>query len=253
MWVYAVDGLFVEPQRVESIVFPQGTRYSVMVQLNQSPGNYTLRVASSGLNQKVSGYGYISYDVGGRHSAFNPPVDVQPFIDYGGTNTTANITSFNSGAASPLAPDTPSPTADVSHFLSLNRIMDAYVWSLNGSNFGPPLELVTPLLFDPTTAIPNLSISTKNGTWVDLIMTMSGVQPPHPIHKHSNKAYVIGQGVGPFTWSSTVEAMAAQPENFNLINPPVLDTFYTPATLGTGSWIIVRYHGMSPHLPKIKT
>jgi len=214
-----------------------------MVELNQTPGNYTLRVASSGLNQKVSGYGYISYHIDGHDGGAEPPADVQPFIDYGGVNTTADVIPFNSNIASPLIPDAPSPTADVTHLLTLGRVLDAYVWSMNGSAFGNPLELVTPLLFDPASAIPGLSISSKNGTWVDLILTLSGSQPSHPIHKHSNRAYVIGQGIGPFNWLSTAEAVAAQPESFNLVDPPIVDTFYTPATIGTGSWIIVRYHG----------
>jgi Multicopper oxidase len=44
--------------------------------------------------------------------------------------------------------------------------------------------------------------------------------------------------------------MAIRPESFNLVNSPIVDTFYTPATLGTGSWIIVRYHGILPRLQK---
>ena len=39
-----------------------------------------------------------------------------------------------------------------------------------------------------------LSITTKNGKWVDLILVATitaGLQPPHPIHKHSNKAHII--------------------------------------------------------------
>jgi FtsP/CotA-like multicopper oxidase with cupredoxin domain len=254
MWIYAVDGLFIQPQLVESMLFPQGTRYSVMVQLNQTPGNYTMRVASSGLNQKVSGYGYISYSTKGQYNKSQPPVAVQPFIDYGGSNTTANVIAFNSALAAPLISNAPSPTVDVTHFLTLSRVLDAYVWALNGSSFGPPLELVTPLLFDPSSAISSLSITTKNGSWVDIVLMMSGLQPSHPIHKHSNKAYVIGQGLGPFSWSSTAEAMAAQPESFNLVNPPVVDTFYTPATLGTGSWMVVRYNGTFAHVSnKVKS
>lgn len=149
-----------------------------MVQLNQLPGNYTLRAASTGLNQKVSGYGYMSYQVGGRLGGSQPPVNVQPYIDYGGTNTTANVTAFNINVAAPLIPDPPSPTADATHFLALNRLPDAWEWTLNGSLFGSPLELVTPLLFDPDSALPNLAIKSNNNTWVDIVMTLTGLQPP---------------------------------------------------------------------------
>ncbi|KAH8815504.1 conidial pigment biosynthesis oxidase Arb2/brown2 [Xylogone sp. PMI_703] len=241
MWVYAVDGLFVKPQQVQAMTFPHGVRLSTLIKLDQTPGDYTIRVASSGLNQKVSGFGSISY-MNGHHKSVN----VKPFIDYAGVNTTADVTFFNGALASPFKPDPPSKTVDATHFLALNRVTDAYVWSLNGSSFGPPLERVKPLLFDPKSALPNLAIASNNGTWVDLILTLTGLQPSHPIHKHSNKAYLIGQGVGLFNYSSVAEAITEIPEAFNLENPPVVDTFYTPPTLNTGSWLVIRYHVVNP-------
>ncbi|RFU31991.1 hypothetical protein B7463_g4366, partial [Scytalidium lignicola] len=241
MWVYAVDGLFIKPQPVQAMTFPHGSRYSTLIKLDQAPGDYTIRVASSGLNQKVSGFGTLSYDNGHRK-----PINVKPFIDYGGVNTTASVIFFNAALASPFISSPPAQTADVTHFLALNRVADAWVWSLNGSSFGPPLELRKPLLFDPTSAIPNLSILSNNGTWIDLIMVLGGLQPSHPIHKHSNKGYLIGQGVGQFNYSSVVEAMKEIPQFFNLVDPPLVDTYYTPPTLGAGSWQIIRYQVVNP-------
>lgn len=49
----------------------------------------------------------------------------------------------------------------------------------------------------------------------------------HPIHKHSNKAWIIGQGHGSWIWNTVAEAQAARPDAFNLANPPFRDGFRT--------------------------
>lgn len=55
--------------------------------------------------------------------------------------------------------------------------------------------LAQPLIWNPNQLQgTDLTITTKNGTWVDLIFIVTntgGLQPPHPIHKHSNKAHII--------------------------------------------------------------
>ena len=53
MWVYAIDGRYVEPQLVEQIVIPNGNRYSVFVKLDKPVGDYTIRVTNAGVNQIV--------------------------------------------------------------------------------------------------------------------------------------------------------------------------------------------------------
>jgi hypothetical protein len=78
----------------------------------------------------------------------------------------------------------------------LNHTGAAWQWALNDNNpFNESLEDITPLLWQPNQlANTGLSITTKNGTWVDLILVATitgGLQPPHPIHKHSNKAHII--------------------------------------------------------------
>jgi hypothetical protein len=82
-------------------------------------------------------------------------------------------------------------------------------------------------LFNPTQALandPNVVIKTKNATWVDLVLINPGpLGPGHPIHKHSNKGYIVGQGIGAFNWSSVDQAAAAIPSSFNFVNPPLRD------------------------------
>ncbi|KAE8452253.1 hypothetical protein EG329_000953 [Mollisiaceae sp. DMI_Dod_QoI] len=245
MWLYAVDGRYVEPQKIDAITFSHGSRYSVLIQLSQPAQDYTMRVAGDGLNQKIFGSATFHY-IGGKK--INTP---NPSIDYAGVNTTANVTFLNDLAIVPFPVIRPSQTVDQTYSLLLNRTGAAWQWSLNHNNpFNESLENMTPLLWNPNQlANTGLTITTKNNTWVDLILIASisgGLQPRHPIHKHSNKAFVIGYGNGEFPYSTTAEAMKAMPQNFNLENPAMRDGFYTLPVATTSTWMVVRYYVENP-------
>ena len=78
-------------------------------------------------------------------------------------------------------------------------------------------------------------------TVVDLILQSNPANPRHPVHKHSTPAYIIGQGLGAFNWSSVSEAIVASPTSFNLVDPPLRDGFLTAATSTDFSWTVIRY------------
>ncbi|KUJ08107.1 laccase TilA [Mollisia scopiformis] len=245
MWLYAVDGRYVEPQKVDAITFSHGSRYAVMVQLSQPSQNYILRVAGDGLNQKIYGQAVFHY-IGGKN--INTP---HPSINYAGTGTASNVTFLNDLNTVPFPSITPSQTVDQTYLLLLNRTGAAWQWSINDNTpFNDSLEDITPLLWNPNTlANTPLAITTKNNTWVDLILTASisgGLQPRHPIHKHSNKAFIIGYGTGEFPYSTTAEAMKAIPGNFNLENPAYRDGFYTLPIATSSTWMVVRYFVQNP-------
>ena len=82
---------------------------------------------------------------------------------------------------------------------------------------------------------------------VDLVFEAGEVpMPPHPMHKHGNKMYLIGHGEGAFEWASVAEAAEAQPELFNLVDPPRRDAFSTPNAAEGPAWMAVRYHVENP-------
>ena len=64
------------------------------------------------------------------------------------------------------------------------------------------------------------------------------------MHKHAQKMWKIGGAFGRWNYSSTDEAIVAQPESFNLVNPPYRDTFITKFE-GT-AWIVLRYQAVNP-------
>merc|ERR1712169_94952 len=64
MFVYAADGLYVKPQEVKVLHVSIGQRYSVMVRLDQTPGNYYLRFASypyGDMQQVIEDQAILSY------------------------------------------------------------------------------------------------------------------------------------------------------------------------------------------------
>jgi hypothetical protein len=191
MWLYSVDGHYVEPQLIDAITFSHGSRHSVMIQLNQPARDYTIRVAGDGLNQKVYGQATLSYH-GTSHT--NIP---NPSINYAGANTSADVVFLDDTSIVPFPPVHPAQLADQTHKLLLNRTGAAWQWTLsNDTPFNQSLEdIATPLLWNPNQLQGSgLTISTKNNTWVDLIFMVTntgGLQPPHPIHKHSNKGHII--------------------------------------------------------------
>lgn len=211
----------------------------------QTPGNYSIRVASVANNQYATGYAVFSY------SGATEKVKSFASIDYSGANTTADFIPFSDAKIVPLTPIAPGD-ASAMFTMTLRQFNASYTWTMSG--YGDynltAYETVTPLLFDPTQTLANdneLVIKTKNNTWVDLILTNPGpLGPSHPIHKHSNKAFIIGQGSGTWNYSSVTDAAAAQPESFNFVNPPLRDGFATPAALGEATWMAVRYEVVNP-------
>ncbi|KAJ5170324.1 uncharacterized protein N7500_003107 [Penicillium coprophilum] len=233
----------VDPRKGWALTLSNGARYSVLVQLNNTPGNYLITAANAGLNQKIAGYGAFSYVNG------DPSVVGKPSIDYAGNNMSAEVVVFDENKIKPLIPSRPREEADQTYVLTIGRIEKAWKWSLNGQHsYGLSLESEKPMLWDPLSyANSDLVMATKNDTWVDIVFAVPGnastLQPGHPIHKHSNMVYVLGAGMGEFKWTSVAEAQREIPEMFNLVDPPMRDTFTTLPALLSPSWLAVRYYG----------
>lgn len=125
----------------------------------------------------------------------------------------------------------------------------SYLWALNDTRLMPvDVDDDEPVLFQPNPyAHDNVTISTRHDDWIDLVLFASVFpQPPHPIHKHGTRMWLIGSGSGAFKWKSVEEAMKEIPGQFNLVNPPRRDAFATLAAERDTSWVVVRYHASNP-------
>lgn len=245
MWVYEVDGSYIEPQLAHQVPIYNGQRYSVMVKLDKDPASYSLRVAGNG-NQIISGFASMAYK-GGEASKRSSV----PYMDYGGVNTTASVLALNTSKLSPHPPILPSDSADDFHLLTLGRINSSWEWTLDGTTFLPAnLAALEPALYNRKAPglDSSLKIETKNNTWVDIVFQLvipepTKLQPPHPIHKHSNKAFLIGADQGNFTWDSIETARTQSPQSFYDV-PIYRDTFVTAPN--GAAWIAIRYHVVNP-------
>ncbi|KAJ5438532.1 uncharacterized protein N7458_009530 [Penicillium daleae] len=70
--LYEVDGQYIKPLKVNALTISNGGRYSYLIQLTNTPGDYPITVANSGFNQKISGFGVLSYINGGPSVAYSP-------------------------------------------------------------------------------------------------------------------------------------------------------------------------------------
>ncbi|KAK3365614.1 Cupredoxin [Lasiosphaeria ovina] len=257
MYVYAVDGEYIQPQTVDVLVVANGDRFSVLVHPTK-PGDYPLRVASLAAPQVISANATIAYREEKSKGVIAPlpSTTVKPpaFIDDAGRPTSTNVVFFNQDAQRPFSPPEPffAGPADQTFKLSLRIAGRSFDWALNETQFPGPAQADTPtspvVLFKPdANRHDNLTMSTRNNTWVDLVFLSTTVpMPPHPIHKHGNKMWLLGQGSGPFKWATVAEAAKAIPQSFNLVNPPRRDSFVTPPANTDVAWMAVRYHVTNP-------
>ncbi|KAL3456072.1 laccase-1 [Aspergillus heterothallicus] len=280
MWVYEVDGQFVEPRQVEMVGVYNGARYAVMIKLDQTPGEYAIRVADNGGDQVMSAFAILSYanaptteddadtDTEVPQASIGP--HTEGYMDYGGGNTSASVRQLlfteNLPAFDAPAPPPASATGIPITTLrtSMMRIKNSYSWSLGKPGaqvlYEPEITDSKPLLFqaDPLAVVGDrYALQTPNNTWVDIVLEITAsehdpIHPPHPIHKHGNRAYIIGSGVGKFNWTTVAEAAAEHPEYFvsesasglNGSLPALRDTFvmnFFDSRLMGGSWMVVRY------------
>ncbi|KAJ5035930.1 hypothetical protein NUH16_003793 [Penicillium rubens] len=242
MWVYAIDGRYIQPRRVNALTIPNSNRYSVMIPLNRPAGDYTVRMVSASINQILNTTAIMRYE--GFRQLKRPS---NPWIQINNEAARPDTVFLDENRVVPFPAIVPSNDIAQTFFLHINQVGTAFRWRLGNTSYGLELEEAQPLLFNQNSIPSDLIIRTKNNTWIDLILqTDTILQPPHPIHKHSNKHFIIGQGNGTFTWNSVAEAVQAVPGNFNLQTPQYRDTFHTlPAVTGL-TWTVLRYHVINP-------
>ncbi|KAJ9104149.1 hypothetical protein QFC19_004133 [Naganishia cerealis] len=252
--VFAADGQYVEPQVVDILIVPVGSRFQAFVKLD-NPGNWTIRTAFSMPSQMISGYAVFSYvdkesdsppakglpGLCGSKIFTSPPSD-RPSFDWGG-NVLNNATSINYFKLKPFPPLAPPLTANHTLIWDVGKPINR-VWSLNldGNPFLGWREQATPAIVNPQPFLDaKVAVPLTYGEVIDVIFRVPAGNPTHPFHKHDAKAFIIGEGPGVFNWSSVAEAQAHVPEYFNLKTPAVRDTFGTLPAFTQPTWLAIRW------------
>lgn len=246
MWVYAMDGGYIEPQKVQAINLNSGDRYSVLVNTTKA-GQFKIRSNANSTPQMLVGHAILFVE---GHSGGNGTTSGStPYITIAGATVSDDVVLFDQAIAYPYPPSAIPEKADAFFPLTMEVVGASYLWAVNYTKLMPTdIEDGVPTLFHPQPFVQNnVTITTLNDTWVDLLFIgASLLMPPHPMHKHGNHMYQIGSGSGTFNWSSTEEAMKYIPEQFNLVNPPRRDAFNSLPTLEGPTWLMVRYHVTNP-------
>ncbi|KAB2573754.1 Laccase abr2 [Lasiodiplodia theobromae] len=191
MHVYAADGFYVKPQEVQILHMSNGQRYSVMVKLDQMPGNYTLRFASypygSDMQQVTEGQATIVYQ---GHTGMAMPMNMTDHVStpwmLSNGSATSNATLLSEQDLVLAEPASPPCRADITYNLFINQT-DATTWALNGTPYQTPQ---VPLLYSNTSDGWNASTTLHvplNST-VDIILQVANdsmdavsLAPPKPL------------------------------------------------------------------------
>ncbi|KAK7413173.1 hypothetical protein QQX98_007952 [Neonectria punicea] len=150
MWVYAVDGDYVVPQKVEAIPVSNGDRYSVLIKPDKV-GNYTLRVVSASAVQILSGYATLSIRQGGSSGGRSNDTSVPTqYIRDNGIPTSPEVAIFNESLAKPFPPSPIPREADVLYKLEMQPVGSSLYWAMDKTPLHPAQyeHLEFPILFD---------------------------------------------------------------------------------------------------------
>ncbi|KAG8744969.1 hypothetical protein FRC12_014685 [Ceratobasidium sp. 428] len=251
MYYFAADGYYTNIKKATSILIPIGERYQFFVKLDQAPGDYLIRAAAVVLPQIMTGYSILSYNTP-KADPTKLPAAKKPWIDYAG-NIINGGSDLVVGNLSPYPP-TPPPQGKADRTLLLNVTRsEEFGWVMNGNKWHELPDNTTPLLLNPSainSLDPKVYFSHKNGTLIDIIMQVTAgnpaAHPPHPMHKHGVKAWLLGSGTGAFPYKTVQDAVNAGYKGINIVNPPYRDDFVTPVAETGQAWTVLRYRVVDP-------
>jgi FtsP/CotA-like multicopper oxidase with cupredoxin domain len=247
IWVYAIDGEFIAPKQVHALPLSNGDRYSILVKLDEA-GDYPIRVASTQNTQLIAATATLKYRI--IDSAVAPKTSgFAPWIRDNGMPA-SNTTVFFSYAVHKNFETKTLGKADKTYKLKMKIGQASWQWALNNQGFSAETSdhgSKGVALFNAPVAEDDLTIATKKNQWIDLIfVTATRPTPPHPIHKHGNKMFLLGSGVGDFPYNTVEEAVAAGLK-LNTVDPPRRDAVVTPqASPANATWTVIRYQASQP-------
>ncbi|KAK6433718.1 laccase, multicopper oxidase, benzenediol:oxygen oxidorectuctase, partial [Oleoguttula sp. CCFEE 5521] len=236
--VMTSDFIPIVPFYTNWLLLGIGQRYDVVINANQTEGNYWFRanVATDCLSGNKNGALAIwSYDT----VTAGTPTSTAFAAAAAGCYEPAGITPYWKQPV-PSSQFLNSPLTVGLTRASFTPGGELHVlWSINGSSMNIDWSYPTmSYLMDKNTNYPtNLNVwpSTTEGNWNYWLIQMAPNMPPvpHPIHLHGHDYFVIGYGNGQFNQSTA---------SLNWANPPRRDT----ATLPGGGWLAIAYDSNNP-------
>jgi FtsP/CotA-like multicopper oxidase with cupredoxin domain len=237
------DFVPVQPLTVSSLMINIGQRYEVIIEANQTPGNYWFRAqtqtaCASVNNNPNGGLGIFSY---AGVKVANP-------------TTTSSITDPGCNEPSPLVPYVVNTVGSSSDFIAQSKELDIdfpvegvssngqniLQWGVNMSALDVSWDKPTmSYLIEGNNSFPiteNLIEIANEGIWTFWVVQEVGfAATPHPIHLHGHDFYILGRGAGAFDYENG-------PASLQYNNPTRRDV----ATLPSGGWMVMAFMTDNP-------
>ncbi|KAI1631692.1 multicopper oxidase [Biscogniauxia mediterranea] len=216
--VIANDLVPIVPYQTDHVSVGIGQRYDVIVEANQTPGNYWMRsipqltCSTNGMTLDIKGIvNYDSVDIA------SPNTTMWEYTDDCNDESLTNLVPY-------VPVDASVATVEEVMDVGLSTVDGFFKWTINSNTFlsdwGEPT--IQKVLSTNVTYRADENIITLNETneWVYLVIE-SQLGLPHPIHLHGHDFLILGQ-----------QAMATydNSSSLNLVNPPRRDVAMLPAS-----------------------
>ena len=164
-----------------------GDRISVIVPLNQQPGDYAIRLSSLSPEQIIQGLSILRYpgqpERRDEHGVMKAP-DSKPHIDIFGDLVSEGVTMDEMTDLAPFPSRSP-PTASDITLRFLANMTGPSTWVLASEPHQGFRQQMPPILWNKESHGPTTFSGLKNGSVVDLIYE-NGAYAMHPFHKVSS-------------------------------------------------------------------
>lgn len=267
MYVIAIDGVFVRPEKVHQLLIPVGSRYTILVETNphehKNNGQpFPVRFGAILTPQYIEGTAYLIYGTKSSTSAdllknvqnVNEYVNGIKYQDLDGKLSNSShkfiwphqtIPYGDEGAAVETG------KADHTFNLYLNRtgVIEFSMFE-DGTKLAPAFELAKPVLHqflqNPNTNFSSfkgaLNNDIKLGDVIDIVIN-NYKRINHPIHLHGHLFHLLSYSENEnFPFRSVQEAKENNYENLSLKHPAFFDIILVPA----GGHAVIRIVANNP-------
>ncbi|KAF2131518.1 multicopper oxidase [Dothidotthia symphoricarpi CBS 119687] len=236
--VITSDFVPIKPFITDQLMIAIGQRYDVIINANQTSGNYWFQVA-------VGACGSNSISTAGVQLGailhYSDAPDTQP-TSTGVTLRTACVEESTKNLVPFVPNEVPASVVGTADQLTVNNFQDPnkdnlFRWLIDGTPHvvdwnNPSLETV---LAGSTNFGNNSNVHEmpSSGWYLWWIQSTASIALPHPIHLHGHDFYIVGSGSG--TWDGTTAGLT-------LSNPTRRDT----STLPPGGYLLMAFPADNP-------
>lgn len=265
LWVVAIDGVFVEAQKVQQLLIPVGSRYTILVETDPSrhvnnDKPFAMRFNAIVTPQYIEGVGLMVY--GNEETEKDTVSEAQSsresnhgtrFLDLDGSLLSPSYRTLWPRETAPYEKGEQlihKGPADHTFHMFLNRtgVVDFSMFE-DGTKLPVGFELGEPLLFKHNE--PSFDFSRFNGSLVDGIRKGDVVdliinnykRIAHPVHIHGHLFHQVSYSDKEgFSFESMVHAIAGNYSAVNIDNPPLFDIALVPP----GGHVVLRLVADNP-------